>query len=82
MYVSSTPLVLTFRVWSNVLRLPGVLVLGTDRLHYVSGTPVGPLVCVAVALAKGQNDEEVSSRVRYDLCHSGVRVGKVEVVAA
>jgi hypothetical protein len=44
MHVSSTPLVLTFsdRVWSNVLRLPGVLVLGTDRLHYVSGTPLGP----------------------------------------
>jgi hypothetical protein len=32
---------------------------------------------VAVALAKGENNEEVSSCVRYDLCQSQIRVGKV-----
>ena len=44
MYVTCTPLVLTLsdRVWTNVLRLPGVRVLDTERLQSVSGTPVGP----------------------------------------
>jgi hypothetical protein len=44
MYVTCTPLVLTLsdRVWTNVLRLPGVRVLDTERLQYVSGTPIGP----------------------------------------